>query len=49
MKTTIPIHPVSMAVQADVPASVAKNRRLDIRVLRFNPRQPEVAPHWQSY
>jgi fumarate reductase iron-sulfur subunit len=49
MKMSIPIHPVSMAVQADTPASDTKSRRLDIRVLRFNPQQPEVAPHWQSY
>jgi len=49
MKTTIPIHPLSMAVQADAPSAGAGNRRLDIRVLRFDPRQPEVAPHWQSY
>jgi fumarate reductase iron-sulfur subunit len=49
MKMNIPIHPVSMALQAETPASGSKNRRLDIRVLRFNPQQPEVAPHWQSY
>jgi fumarate reductase iron-sulfur subunit len=49
MKMSIPIHPVSMALQADAPASDTKNRRLDIRVLRFNPQRPEVAPHWQSY
>jgi fumarate reductase iron-sulfur subunit len=49
MKTTIPIVPLSMAVQADAPSSGAGSRRLDIRVLRFNPQQPEVAPHWQSY
>jgi fumarate reductase iron-sulfur subunit len=24
-------------------------RRLKVRVLRFNPKRPEVAPHWQSY
>ena len=40
MKTTIPIYPLSMAVQADAPSSGVGNRRLDIRVLRFNPQQP---------
>jgi fumarate reductase iron-sulfur subunit len=46
---TIPIHPLSMPLQADAPAAGGASRRLDIRVLRFNPQQPEVAPHWQSY
>ena len=40
MKMSIPIHPMSMAVQAEAPASGTKNRRLKIRVLRFNPQQP---------
>lgn len=51
MSTTsiIPIVPVRTGLQADAPASGAAARRLSIRVLRFNPQQPEVAPHWQTY
>ena len=29
--------------------SGAALRRLQIKVLRHNPAQPEVAPHWQTY
>src|SRR5512140_770592 len=50
--TIIPIRPVDpahAALQADAPAAGTVNRRLHIRVLRFDPRQPAVAPHWQTY
>ena len=40
---TIPIVPARPA------ASSGAARRLKIRVLRFNPQQPEVAAHWQTY
>jgi fumarate reductase iron-sulfur subunit len=49
MNRSIPILPVSTALQADAAAAGAASRRLDIRVMRFNPQQPEVAPHWQHY
>jgi fumarate reductase iron-sulfur subunit len=45
----IPIHPVSAALTAAAPAAATSARRLKIRVLRFNPQQPEVAPRWQTY
>jgi fumarate reductase iron-sulfur subunit len=55
----IPIHPVSTAQLRSAPATdaapgvppaaEAAPRRLKIRVLRFDPQQPAVAPHWQSY
>ena len=47
----IPIHPVSTAFAAPAAAAAApgKARRLHARVLRYNPAQPEVAPHWQTY
>jgi fumarate reductase iron-sulfur subunit len=44
---TIPILPLQMPLQAEVPA--AAGRRLAIRVLRFDPRQSHIAPHWQTY
>jgi fumarate reductase iron-sulfur subunit len=50
----IPIHPVGTRLQprapapADAPVAAAP-RRLRIRVLRFNPQEPSVAPHWQTY
>ncbi len=43
--TTIPIHPVATTPQPHGSAA----RQLDIRVLRFDPQRPEVAPHWQTY
>ncbi len=49
MKTTIPIRPVSTTLQADATASTGAARRLNIRVLRFDPLQPAVAAHWQTY
>ena len=55
---TIPIHSVSSAAQGTAapaatasgrPAADAPARRLRVRVLRFDPLQPAVAPHWQTY
>lgn len=47
---TIPIKPVSMTAVEAAPASgTVANRKVQIKVLRFNPAQPEVAPHWQTY
>ena len=45
----IPIVPVQTGLQAEDPAAGPSQRRLDIRVLRFDPSNPGVAPHWQSY
>ena len=54
----IPIHPVAAPLlptaprAADAPATApiaGTPRRLRVRVLRFNPQQPAVAPHWQTY
>jgi fumarate reductase iron-sulfur subunit len=39
---TIPIVPAKAQASSGA-------RRLKIRVLRFNPQQPEVAAHWQTY
>ncbi len=49
MSTIIPIKPVSTSVVAAAPAGNSVARKLQIRVMRFNPAQPEVAPHWQTY
>ncbi len=48
---TIPIVALSARLQAASPAAagLAPQRKLSIRVLRFNPAVPEVAPHWQTY
>lgn len=48
----IPIVPVRACLQpktgaAGAPAEVS--RKLSIRVMRYNPQQPDVAPHWQTY
>ena len=49
----IPIAPAMAGLQAASPAAspaaAAPQRKLSIRVLRFNPAMPEVAPHWQTY
>ena len=45
----IPIHPVPSTSQPDAPNALVAQRQLQIRVLRFDPQRPEVAPHWQSY
>lgn len=49
---TIPIQVLPLAsarLQAEAPAAPLVQRKLNIRVLRYNPAQPEVAPHWQTY
>ncbi len=53
---TIPIHPVKAGCgcfaapsPAGAPADGTVARKLRIRVLRYNPRQPDVAPFWQTY
>ena len=54
----IPIHPAEAPLLPTAPAAADASvtapaagtpRRLRIRVLRFNPQQPVVAPHWQTY
>lgn len=54
----VAIHPVAAAFTPVAPAPVAAPvapgteptpRRLSVRVLRYNPGQPELAPHWQTY
>jgi len=46
----IPIHPVTPTLlQAAPGAAETATRMLKIRILRFDPRQPEIAPHWQTY
>jgi fumarate reductase iron-sulfur subunit len=45
----IPIQPVAAGFAAASPGGAALARKLEIRVLRCNPRLPEVAPRWQSY
>lgn len=54
----IPIHPVAAPLLSRSPAAAnaaatapisGTPRRLRIRVLRFNPQQPAVAPRWQTY
>ena len=49
MSTIIPILPVAASLQPEGAAADSAARKLNIRVLRFDPRQPEVAPHWQTY
>ncbi len=53
---TIPIVPLkaaladaSVAATAASAASGTASRRLKIRVMRYNPAEPQVAPHWQTY
>jgi len=46
---TIPLHVLKPGLQAEGSTGSGSNRRLQIRVLRFEPRRPEVAPHWQTY
>jgi fumarate reductase iron-sulfur subunit len=45
----IPIHPIATAFAAASPGGTDAARRLEIRVLRCDPAQPDVAPRWQSY
>ena len=50
MTTIIPIQPVSAALSQPAPASGQfTGRKLQIKVLRYNPAQPEIAAHWQTY
>ena len=49
MSTISPILPVAASLQPEGAAADSAARKLNIRVLRFDPRQPEVAPHWQTY
>lgn len=49
---TIPIQVLPLAaarLQTEAPAAPLAQRKLNIRVLRYNPAQPELAPHWQTY
>ena len=45
----IPIKAVSPALAAAAPAGTSATRRLKIRVLRCDPKQSDVVPHWQTY
>jgi len=46
----IPIHPVAPTLLQTTPGAVETAARvLKIRILRFDPRQPETLPHWQTY
>ena len=46
----IPIHAASAPLLQTAPAAVeTTGRLLKIRILRFDPHRPEVAPHWQTY
>lgn len=49
MSTTIPIVPLRAALAPEVATAGGVNRKLHIRVLRFDPHQPAVAPRWQTY
>jgi fumarate reductase iron-sulfur subunit len=46
---TIPLVPLKAAFSVEAPSTGVTPRRLKIRVLRFNPQQPDVAAHWQTY
>ena len=52
MSLTIPIVPVKSCLQpaAGAAGNAAEvKRKLNIRVLRYNPLTPELAAHWQTY
>ena len=49
MKTTLPIHPVRASLQPDAAGAAGAQRKLNIRVLRFDPLQPAVAARWRTY
>lgn len=49
MTTVIPIVPVRTALQPEGAGAGSVSRKLNVRVLRFDPRQPGVAPHWQTF
>jgi fumarate reductase iron-sulfur subunit len=46
--STIPIHTAAASPPAAATQAGA-GRTLQIRVLRYNPQQPAVPPHWQTY
>jgi succinate dehydrogenase iron-sulfur subunit len=46
---TIPIVPATASFAAPAAAPAERARRIAIKVLRYNPAKPEVAPHWQTY
>lgn len=49
-KPIIPIRPATLGLSATAAASGSfTGRKLQIRVLRYNPAVPEVAAHWQTY
>jgi fumarate reductase iron-sulfur subunit len=45
----IPIHPARSTAVPEATGSNGAARRLRIRVLRYNPQQRSVPPHWQTY
>jgi fumarate reductase iron-sulfur subunit len=45
----IPIRPLQAGVAEPASAGAARARRLRLRVLRYDPQRPDVAPHWQHY
>ncbi len=45
----ISILPIEAALAAAPANGAASTRRLKVRVLRFNPQQPDLAAHWQTY
>ncbi len=49
MSTIIPIHPVQASFAEPSASGASSARRLKIRVLRFDPHRPEIAPHLQTY
>ena len=49
MKKTIPIVAAPVGLQGTAPAAGTAQRKINIRVLRCDPLQPAVAPHWQTY
>ena len=48
IKPILPSHVVAPAAAAAVAADAAP-RKIRIRVMRYNPAQPDVAPFWQTY
>jgi fumarate reductase iron-sulfur subunit len=49
MSTIIPIHAARTSFAEPSAAAAGSSRRLKVRVLRFDPHRPEVAPHLQTY
>ena len=46
----IAILPVAPTLVQKAPAAAeTATRMLEIRILRFDPSRPEIAPHWQTY